>query len=77
MSELKNKLWVEKHRPKTIKDYIFHNSKYKAQIKEMIENQSIPHILLSGVQGSGKTTLAFILIHELNVDPSDVLVINA
>ncbi len=77
MSLLKNKIWEHKHRPKTIKDYIFHNAKYKAQIEQMIKKQSIPHILLSGVQGSGKTTLALILIEALNIDQSDVLIINA
>lgn len=43
----------------------------------MIKNKSIPHLLLSGVAGSGKTTLAQILITSVEVDPSDVLTINA
>ena len=54
MSNLKNKLWTERHRPSSVRDYIFQNPKYKAQINQMIAEQSIPHILLSGVQGSGK-----------------------
>lgn len=77
MSDLRNKIWEHKYRPKTIRDYIFQNEKYKAQINEMIAKQSIPHMLLSGVQGSGKTTLAGILINAMNVDDSDVLIINA
>lgn len=77
MSSLKNKLWCEKYRPQTVRDYIFQNEKYKAQINQMIAEQSIPHMLLSGVQGSGKTTLAQILITALNIDPSDVMIINA
>lgn len=77
MSELKNRIWAEKYRPKSIRDYIFQNEKYKAQIYQMIKDQSIPHILLSGVQGSGKTTLALLLIEAMNVDPHDVKIINA
>jgi len=44
---------------------------------KMIADKSIPHLLLSGVQGSGKTTLAQILINEMDVDETDVITINA
>lgn len=43
----------------------------------MLADKSIPHLLLSGVQGSGKTTLSQILVRELDIDDTDVLVINA
>lgn len=71
------KLWCEKYRPTDIDDYIFHDNKHKLSFLKMIADESIPHLLLSGVQGSGKTTLARILINEIGVDESDVLVINA
>lgn len=71
-----SKLWVEKFRPQTIEDYIFQDPQQKRAILKMIGEGSIPHLLLSGVQGSGKTTLAKVLVHELNVDPNDILVIN-
>lgn len=74
---LKNKLWEHKYRPRTLKDYIFHDSTQELIIREMVASNHIPHILMSGVQGSGKTSLAFILIKELNIDESDLLVINA
>lgn len=77
MEANKNALWVEKYRPKTLKDYIFQDSLQEKTIKKMIEDKSIPHLLFSGIQGSGKTSIALILINELNVDPSDVLIINA
>lgn len=73
----KTALWVERYRPHNLDDYIFHNNTYKVQIEQMIAEQSIPHILLSGTPGSGKTTLAFILINEMNLDDSDVKIINA
>lgn len=42
-----------------------------------IESRDIPHLLISGGPGSGKTTLVRILTNELNVDPMDILTINA
>lgn len=71
------KLWVEKYRPKTIAEYVFHDAAQRESVQEMIDSQMIPHLLLSGVQGSGKTTLARILIAALNIDDADVLQINA
>lgn len=70
-------LWVEHYRPKNLDDYVFHDDALKRAILRMIKDQSIPHLLLSGVQGSGKTTLAKILIRELEIDDIDVLTINA
>ena len=43
----------------------------------MVQNKEIPQLLFSGVQGSGKTTLAQILIRAMNLDDTDVLTINA
>ena len=74
---MKNKLWVEKWRPKSIKDYVFVDARQKQQVESWIENKSIPHLLLSGDPGTGKTTLAKILINELVVEDYDVLEINA
>jgi replication factor C subunit 3/5 len=74
----KNALWCEKYRPKTIDDYVFHDNHHRLIINKILEDRAISgHLLLSGVQGTGKTTLALILINELGVDPSDVLIINA
>ena len=77
MKANKHVLWVEKYRPSSLDGYIFHDEAHKQSFQQMVENQTIPHLLLSGVQGSGKTTIAQILIKELNVDPTDVLLINA
>ena len=77
MSEHKRKLWVEKYRPTTIDEYIFHDKALQSAITKMLADKSIPHLLLSGVQGSGKTTLSQILVRELDIDDTDVLVINA
>ncbi len=70
-------LWVEKYRPNTIADYVFVDQNQKIQVQSWIDEKSIPHLLMSGEPGTGKTTLAKILIHELNVMAYDVLEINA
>src|SRR5574343_17747 len=70
-------LWVEKYRPKKLDDYVFQDNHQRAQIERMIKDGDIPHLLLCGVQGSGKTTLARILINELGIDDMDILEINA
>ncbi len=76
-NESKHKLWVEKYRPQTVNEYIFHDNAQRNAVMKMIADKSIPHLLLSGVQGSGKTTLAQILINEMDVDETDVITINA
>lgn len=73
----KNSLWVEKYRPKIIDDFIFQNDNHKEIFLSMIKNKSIPNLLLSGSPGTGKTTLARILISSLNLDESDLLMINS
>jgi DNA polymerase III delta prime subunit len=70
-------LWVEKYRPNTIEGYVFRDEKQRRQIETWIKDKSIPHLLLSGAAGIGKTTLAKILINELEIDDCDVLEINA
>jgi DNA polymerase III delta prime subunit len=74
---MKNNLWVEKYRPNTVEDYVFVDSRQKEQVEGWIKDESIPHLLLSGDPGTGKTTLAKVLIHELGVEEYDVLEINA
>ena len=69
-------LWVEKYRPKKVKDYVFRDEGQKAQVESWIKEGSIPHIMLSGSPGIGKTTLAKMLIHELGINDFDVLVAN-
>jgi DNA polymerase III delta prime subunit len=74
---MKNALWVEKYRPQTTQDYVFVDERQKQQVEGWIKDESIPHLLLSGDPGTGKTTLAKVLIHELGVEDYDVLEINA
>lgn len=70
-------LWVEKYRPSTLDGYVFFDSTQKETIEYFIKDKSIPHLLFTGPAGTGKTTLAKILVNELNIDPYDFLQVNA
>lgn len=71
------KLWTEVYRPKTVDEYVFRDESQKQQILSWVKQGSIPHLLLTGSAGTGKTTLAKVLFNELNVSSYDILEINA
>jgi replication factor C small subunit len=70
-------LWVEKYRPKTVDGYVFKDEAQRKQVLTWIKEKTIPHLLFSGNAGIGKTTLAKLLFNELDVNPLDILEINA
>ena len=70
-------LWVEKYRPKSLDGYVFRDENQKKQAKLWVKEKSIPHLLFSGAAGIGKTTMAKILINELEIPDYDVLELNA
>lgn len=66
-------LWVEKYRPQALNGYVFVDQDQRALVQSWIRDKSIPHLLFSGGPGTGKTTLAKVLINELGIDEYDVL----
>jgi len=77
MSELKQP-WDKKYQPKTLSEYIFQTPQDRNIFRKIIDNAQLPgNLLLSGVQGTGKTSLALILVNELNIDPIDFLFVKA
>jgi replication factor C small subunit len=68
-----NSLWVEKYIPQTLKDYIG-NDLLKEKVQSYLDNNDVPHLLLYGKAGTGKTTLAKIIANTIECD---YMVINA
>ncbi len=67
MNHVKEYLWVEKYRPKTIDECILPES-IKSTFKSMVDSGESQNLLLSGSAGCGKTTIAKALCNELDTD---------
>tara|TARA_R100000388_G_scaffold93967_1_gene79831 strand:+ start:673 stop:1611 length:939 start_codon:yes stop_codon:yes gene_type:complete len=67
MEKLEHSLWVEKYRPNMLDSYIG-NEHLKNKIKIYLKNGDLPHLLLYGRAGTGKTTLAKLLVNNIDCD---------
>lgn len=70
-------LWTEKYRPSTLDGYVFTDPNQREQIEYFVREKSVPHLLFTGPAGTGKTTLAKILVNELEINPYDFMQVNA
>tara|TARA_B100000214_G_scaffold128261_1_gene91203 strand:+ start:4175 stop:5089 length:915 start_codon:yes stop_codon:yes gene_type:complete len=64
---MSHSLWVEKYRPTTIDTYIG-NEHLKSKVSVYLESGDLPHLLLFGKAGTGKTTLAKLLVKNIECD---------
>lgn len=71
------KLWVEEYRPRTIEQYVWRDPAQKATVLQWIKEGAIPHLLFSGKPGTGKTSLAELILRELGIPSGDYIKINA
>ena len=67
MESVKHSVWVEKYRPTQLDNYIG-NDHLKSKVSVYLESGDIPHLLLFGRAGTGKTTLAKLLVNNIDCD---------
>jgi len=60
-------LWIERYRSQTLDEYIG-NNQLKKRIQKCIDDNDIPHFILAGCAGVGKTTLAKLIVKNINCD---------
>ena len=73
ISKREHTLWVEKYRPQTLADYVG-NEQVKETIQQYLDTNDIPHLLFYGKAGTGKTTLAKLIVNTIKCDS---MIINA
>lgn len=70
-------LWTERYRPSTLDEYVWRDPAMRAKAEEWLAEGALPHLLLAGLPGTGKTSLALLLLRLLDIPKGDILHINA
>ena len=67
MSSKQHTLWVEKYRSQNLSTYVG-NEQIKGTISKYLEQNDIQNFIFYGPAGTGKTTLAKLIVNNLNCD---------
>jgi len=59
-----SEVWTEKYRPKKFEELVGQEEIIK-RVKSLVNSINIPHLLFAGPAGTGKSTLALIIVREL------------
>ena len=70
-------LWTERYRPKTIDAFVWRDIEQRNKVEEWIADGRLPHLMLAGASGLGKTSLAELVLRELDIPSGDILKIPA
>ncbi|RLC45035.1 MAG: hypothetical protein DRH57_08695 [Candidatus Cloacimonadota bacterium] len=76
MSNLRDKLWIAKYAPTNLDETIM-SDEIKTKMEEMVRTKDIPNLGFFGSAGTGKTTTGKVLLDVLDVDPGDIMFVNA
>lgn len=76
MKDFKNLVWAEAYRPKSIDEYIFSDPALEERVGKWINDGVFPNMVLAGIQGTGKSSLARVLINEFDIDNGDTLFVD-
>jgi replication-associated recombination protein RarA len=72
-----SELWYAKYRPHTLEEFVWRDAKTKKKLTDWIEGGKIPHLILSGPYGTGKTSFALLMVEVMGLEASDYLFVNA
>jgi DNA polymerase III delta prime subunit len=75
--DIKKDLWITKYRPRSIEQYVWRDPDMRSIVEHWLKQQALPHCLFSGEQGTGKTSLALLLLDLLEIPEEDRLRVNA
>jgi len=59
-----NEIWTEKYRPTSFEGFVGQEEIVK-RVKNLVSSLNIPHLLFAGPAGTGKSTLALIVVKQL------------